>query len=595
VGRGRFVFVAVAAAAGLAFAGACRARDGAARAGVPGAGASPLPLVEPPGPLDPALASTVEDVLTSAHHPWLRWPDLADVSAALQVLYGPEADRLFWFAGERPYPALAGAVAALAGAAERGLDHADYDAERIGSEWKRLEARPAGGAELAHLDLAVSVGVLRALDAVHRGRVHPRTLDWGYDVKPKRLDRAALLREARDGRGVPALLDSLEPSFAHYVRNRRELARYRALAAAGEPDPAPALPAGRSKLEPGQPWPGAGPLATRLRRLGDLAEDALLPAAPDGTPLYEGALVGAVKRFQARHVLDADGVLGKATLEALNVPLARRARQLELAMERGRWLPRLSDRPVVFVNVPLFRLWASDPVRGTEPLRMKVVVGKSMKHRTPIFVEQMEYVVFRPYWNPPYGIARNEIVPHARRDPAYLEREQLEIVASGDESAPALPATPENLDLVVAGRLYVRQRPGPHNALGLAKFIFPNAENVYMHGTPAPQLFARARRDFSHGCIRLEDPAALAGWVLRDQPGWTRARIEAAMHAERPTRVNLREPLMVVLFYDTVHVNSEGVVHFVGDIYGHDRALDEAIGRGYPYPEAPAGGTREAP
>jgi murein L,D-transpeptidase YcbB/YkuD len=298
--------------------------------------------------------------------------------------------------------------------------------------------------------------------------------------------------------------------------------------------------------------------------------------------------VDAVKRFQERHILDADGVLGAGTIEALNVPLAARVRQLELAMERGRWLPRLDDRPAIFVNVPLFRLWASDPVRGEEPLRMRVVVGRSLDNRTPIFVQQMEYVVFRPYWNPPYGIAANEIVPHARRDPSYLEREDLEIVASGDESAPALPATPENLDAVVAGRLFVRQRPGPKNALGLAKFIFPNHENVYMHGTPATQLFSRTRRDFSHGCIRVEDPARLAQWVLRDVPGWTRERIEAAMQAERPTRVNLQAPLLVVLFYDTVHVNSEGVVHFVNDIYGHDGELDRALARGYPYPEKDA-------
>jgi murein L,D-transpeptidase YcbB/YkuD len=508
------------------------------------------------------------------------------VGPALRDLYAGEADRLFWFAGERPYPALAGALAALAGASERALGPGDYDSERIEAEWKRLQSQPAvAAADRALFDLAVSVGVLREIGAVHRGRVDPRTLGWGYDVGPKKLDRAALLRAARNGGGVPGLLDSLEPHYSHFVRNRRELAHYRDLARAGEPAPVPALPKGRKKVEPGQPWDGVDALRARLTLLGDLAADAAVAPAPDGLPRYAGALVEAVKRFQARHILDPDGVVGAGTIEALNVPLAARVRQLELAMERGRWLPRLDDRPTVFVNVPLFRLWASDPVAGEEPLRMRVVVGRSLDNRTPIFVEQMEYVVFRPYWNPPYGIAAKEIVPRVRRDPSYLEREDLEIVASGDEGAPALPATPENLDAVVAGRLVVRQRPGPSNSLGLAKFIFPNHENVYMHGTPATQLFSRTRRDFSHGCIRVEDPARLAEWVLRDVPGWTRARIDAAMQAERPTRVNLRERLLVVLFYDTVHVNSEGVVHFAGDIYGHDRALDAALARGYPYPE----------
>jgi murein L,D-transpeptidase YcbB/YkuD len=203
-----------------------------------------------------------------------------------------------------------------------------------------------------------------------------------------------------------------------------------------------------------------------------------------------------------------------------------------------------------------------------------------------MFVERMEYVVFRPYWNPPPSIVRAEIVPAARDDPSYLESHDMEIVASGADDAEELPATPENLEALLAGRLYVRQKPGPGNALGLAKFIFPNHESVYMHGTPAPALFGRARRDFSHGCIRVEDPLALAAWVLRDQPGWTRERIEAAMGADRPTRVDLKQPLDVVLFYDTVHVNSEGVVFFVDDIYGDDAKLDAALRRGYPYPPA---------
>jgi murein L,D-transpeptidase YcbB/YkuD len=189
-----------------------------------------------------------------------------------------------------------------------------------------------------------------------------------------------------------------------------------------------------------------------------------------------------------------------------------------------------------------------------------------------------------PIWNPPRGITVNELIPHARRDPGYLDREQLEIVANGADDAPTLAPTPENLSSVVAGKLSIRQKPGPGNSLGLAKFIFPNAENVYMHGTPAQQHFSRTRRDFSHGCVRLEDPARFAEWVLGDQPDWTRERIDAAMQADRPTHVNLKQPITVVLFYDTVHVNSEGVVFFVDDIYGHDRVLDVALSHGYPYP-----------
>ncbi|HSD27358.1 MAG TPA: L,D-transpeptidase family protein, partial [Vicinamibacteria bacterium] len=525
------------------------------------------------------------------------WPNLSDVALALRDVYGAEADRLVWFAGDRPHPALAGALVAAAGAAERALEPADFDAERLDSEWKRLQGPSAvAGADRALFDLAVSAAVLREIGAVHHGRVDPHTIGWGYDVGPKKFDRAALLLEARDGGGVPALLDRLEPSYPHYVRNRKQLARYRALAQAGEPSRVPDLPKGRRKVEPGRAWQGLEAVRARLVVLGDLAADAPQASAPDGTPVYEGALLDAVRRFQGRHVLDTDGILGAGTIAALNVPLAARVRQLELAMERGRWLPPVDKHPTVFVNIPLFRLWASDPGSGTEPVRMKVVVGKSLENRTPVFVQYMEYVIFHPYWNPPPSIVSNEIVPHARLDPSYLEREDFEIVASGGEDAEDLPATPENLDAVAAGSLFVRQRPGPRNSLGLAKFIFPNHQNVYMHGTPASRLFLRTRRDFSHGCIRVEDPTRLAEWVLRDVPGWTRQRIEEAMQGERPTRANLSRPLMVVLFYDTVHVNSEEVVHFATDIYGHDKELDQALARGYPYPEsAGSGGSRGRP
>jgi murein L,D-transpeptidase YcbB/YkuD len=407
---------------------------------------------------------------------------------------------------------------------------------------------------------------------------------WGYKIVRKVVDPHPLLRDAREGKGLSAMLDSLQPPFAHYARARRTLAAYKAHAAKGEPSPVPDLGKGPG-IKPGATWAAVPQLAARLEAFGDLAAD--VSAASRISTSYSAALVDAVKGFQRRHGLEPDGVVGAGTIKALNIPLAQRVRQIELAMERMRWLPKLDDRSHIFVNVALFRLWATDPVGGEEPLRMRVVVGQALSHRTPLFVEQMEYVVFRPYWNPPRGITVLELIPHQRRDTTYFDREQLEIVASGDENAQALPATPENLSALIAGKLFIRQRPGPKNALGLAKFIFPNDENVYMHGTPARQLFSRARRDFSHGCIRLEDPARFAEWVLKDYPEWTRKRIDAAMQGDRPTRVNLKAPLTVVLFYDTVHVNSEGVVFFAEDIYGHDRALDSALRYGYPYPAKP--------
>jgi L,D-transpeptidase YcbB len=532
-----------------------------------------------PAPQDLDVTATVATVLESAHHPDMRWPDLRDVAPTMKALYAGEPDGLFWFDGSVPDPSVGRIVGALDLADEHGLDRADYDAARLQGRSKTLAG--ASPAERALFDLALTASVSRLLSAVHVGRVDPATMSWGYDIEPKRLDREAALRELRQLGDLGHALALREPPFSHYARARRVLARLKSVAG-HEPAPVPALPTGRKKVEPGQAWDGVPALAARLRAFGDLPAGTPVPAA------YDGPLVDAVKGFQRRHGLDPDGVVGAGTIATVNVTLAHRIRQVQLAMERMRWLPQITDRPNVFVNVPLFRMWATDPGTPDEPLRMNVVVGKSLDHKTPLFIDRMEYVIFRPYWNPPYSIAVNEIVPHARRDPAYFAKENLEIVESGDDDAPALPVNDENLAHVLAGRLFVRQKPGPKNSLGLAKFIFPNAENVYMHGTPAQSLFSRARRDFSHGCIRLEDPARLAEWVLRDQPEWTRERIDAAMKGDRPTRVNLKEPLTVILFYDTVHVSSQGVVFFVEDIYGHDRQLDAALAGGYPYPTRPA-------
>jgi L,D-transpeptidase YcbB len=545
----------------------------------PVAGRNAPPAPQQGAKLDADVAFTLEQALSSATHPALKWGKIPDVVPALKPLYDAEPDRLFWFDGAAPLSAFERTLAALTTAADHGLDPEDYDAASLAETWTSLKTGIGSGADRALLDLGLSVAVARLVTAVSVGRVDPATMYWGYENKAKQIDVPALMKAVRDGDGLTATLEAIAPKVSHYGRARRTLALYKEKVRAGEPDEVPALAKGQPKVERGKSWTGIPQVAARLRVLGDLAADA---AATSTT--YSGPLVDAVKRFQMRHGLENDGVIGAGTIKALNVSLADRVRQIELAMERMRWLPKLDDRPNVFVNIALFRLWATDPKTGNEPLRMNVVVGKSLNHQTPIFVEQMEYVIFRPYWNPPRGIILKEILPHARRDPGYFGKEDLEIVASGDDNAPALPPTPENLSKVAAGRLFVRQKPGPRNSLGLAKFIFPNADDVYMHGTPAQQLFSRARRDFSHGCIRLEDPARFAEWVLRDQPEWTRERIDTAMQGARPTRVNLKQPLTVVLFYDTVHVNSEGLIFFVEDIYGHDKALDAALQRGYPYP-----------
>lgn len=243
------------------------------------------------------------------------------------------------------------------------------------------------------------------------------------------------------------------------------------------------------------------------------------------------------------------------------------------------------DAPLAVVNVPAFELWVLDPTQPDDriALDMRVVVGKAVSKQTPAFRGDMRYVVLSPYWNVPYSIAVNEILPALKRDPGHLDSHNMEIVAESGPNATPLPASEENVAAVRAGQLRIRQKPGGRNSLGPAKFIFPNAEAIYFHGTPATQLFARTRRDFSHGCIRLEDPQAMAEWVLRDQPEWTSERIGEAMSKDVPTRVDLTASLPVIIFYTTVLADEERP-HFYRDIYGHDRALDAALQMGYPFP-----------
>jgi murein L,D-transpeptidase YcbB/YkuD len=257
-------------------------------------------------------------------------------------------------------------------------------------------------------------------------------------------------------------------------------------------------------------------------------------------------------------------------------------RQLQLVLERWRWVPYSFSRPPIVVNIPEFRLRAYDSQYRPE-LEMKVVVGKAYHHKTPVFSEEMTHVIFRPYWEVPFSIQRSELVSKIAKDPTYLAKNDYEIVDARRNVVSRSAVTPEMLDQLRSGKLFIRQIPGDKNALGYVKFLFPNQYNVYLHGTPAKSLFLKTRRDFSHGCIRVEKPEELALWVLRGIPGWDLDHIRAAESAADSHRVNLDKAIPVLIVYGTAVVRPDGEVQFFEDIYGYDAELQQLLDHGYPY------------
>ena len=380
-----------------------------------------------------------------------------------------------------------------------------------------------------------------------------------------------------DASDVAGILAQVEPPYPGYRRTIKALQTYLELAKEYDGEP---LPAVKGTIAPGDSYPGVPRLIRFLRLVGDLPPDANVP---EDETIYQGPLVDAVKSFQRRHGRDSDGRIGSQTLADLNVPLRQRVRQMQLTLERWRWMPDAYQKAPIVVNIPEFRLRAYDE-KFKIALTMNVVVGKAYDHSTPVFEEKMAYVVFRPYWNVPYSIAKAEYLSRIARDPDYLSKKGFEVVNSRQEVVTSGTVTSDVLAQLRAGKLFIRQAPGPKNSLGLVKFIFPNDYSVYMHDTPAQEFFSKSRRDFSHGCIRLGKPADLAVWVLRDNPGWNMDRVRAAMNGSATQQVNLAHRIPVLIVYGTVIVTEDGTVHFYDDIYGHDASLEEVLDKGYPYP-----------
>jgi murein L,D-transpeptidase YcbB/YkuD len=508
-----------------------------------------------------------------------------DVRDDLERLYREQGWSLLWSVDGRPTAAALALTEQLLAAPSEGLQAEDYDATHLASQVNDLlwEGGSVSDDSLVRLDLALSIASARFAAALHHGRVSPSQVHVTFRLPPDSFDLAATVL-ALTGTSAPLqVFQQIEPHFAHYWLLKSALAQMRRLALDSTLVPLPPFP---NHLRPGGPYPGAPALRRLLRALGDLPDTLDTSPDPAMDTVYRPDLSGAVARFQKRNGLTPDSAIGAATVVQLNRPFPDRIRQMELTLERWRWMPRSFSAPPVIVNIPAFRLYAFSTFRDEESqlLAMDVMVGEAYHNDTPVFAAEMTHIIFRPYWDVTPDISRSEIRPHGLSDPEWLTKNHYELVR-GDE---VVAATGPNLAAIGtggAGAVRVRQTPGSWNALGGVKFMLPNEHNIYLHDTPAQSLFSRVRRDFSHGCIRLSNPFGLAWFLLRDQPDWTAERIYAAMNGTEPVAVKLSHPIPVFVMYATVMPLQSGELRFYPDIYRHDARLDRLLKKGYPYPK----------
>lgn len=502
----------------------------------------------------------------------------AGAQPPIDAVYARHPDAQLWsHAGIATAQARA-LITALQSVSDYGLSAADYGAAGLATELAALSAqRRATSADWARFDRELTSSALMLVWHLHYGRIDPRAA--GFDLPPRSddFDAVSLVEELTVHADPGAVLAAAEPRYLHYHLLRQSLARYRRLAAGPDLPALPPLP--RRSVKPGEYYAGAPQLRRRLAAVGALNLSAQQASRTD--LLLDEDLVAALKRFQYLHGLAEDGALGARTVFALKVPFAQRVRQIELTLERWRWVPVLQP-PTLIVNIPQFRLFLIRSAVDDEAdmLRMNVIVGQQYPQlHTPVFTADMTAVLFRPFWDVPPSIVRRELLADLRKDPRYLETHDMELLAPDSSEGPLLTATAENLRALAAGRLRLRQRPGPDNSLGLIKFVLPNPYDVYLHSTPAQHLFAEPRRAFSHGCIRVSDPVALAAAVLAGTPGdWTPEKIRAAMDGEATFQVKLAQPVHVLILYGTAIATEDGAVHFFDDLYGQDRRLEALLG-----------------
>ncbi len=499
--------------------------------------------------------------------------------SVIRAFYERRSFRPAWTADDGPLPHVEPFLQAVRQVDQEGLRPADYHLLSIQAALKEIQqgaahGRPFPPEKLADLDLVLTDAFLVYASHLVAGRLNPVTIQPEWHVQGRKMDVVAVLETALETGQMDKALRGLFPTHLGYLRLRQTLARYRTIARGGG---WPVVSAG-PKMRKGD-W---GEQVRVLRKRLAVIDDLVAPQEGD-QQLFDEALDQAVRRFQARCGLDIDGVVGRHTLAALNVSAEERIRQIEVNMERWRWLPEDLGRRFLLVNIADFRLEVIENDRAV--MTMRVVVGKRYQH-TPVFSAKMTYLVLNPYWNVPRSIAVKEMMPLIAKDPGYLAKNHLKVfegVGSGRKEIEAEMLDRSKAMTAESFPYSLRQEAGPWNALGRVKFMFPNEFNVYLHDTPERGLFARTVRGLSHGCIRIEEPIELAEYVLRGDPQWTKDAILAAIDTSVNRTAPLPQPIPVYILYWTAWVDQNGSVQFRNDIYERDWPIGAALSAPPPY------------
>ncbi|MDV7143133.1 L,D-transpeptidase family protein [Tropicimonas sp. TH_r6] len=492
---------------------------------------------------------------------------LAEGRLAGASLAEPSALQRF-YAFRQNAPAWDGQVDALLQAVDRAVaqGYRPEDFNRAELETARAVAESGDAVQGADFDILATDAAMRLVHHMAFGKVEPESLDtaWNFDRPVIERDPLEVFAEYVAGEGFAALMEQLEIRSFQYLQLVDALARYRALEASGGWE---VIPEGEV-LKPGMTDARVPSLRARL------AAEGAEQAAPGEEPmLYDAALEDAIRAFQLRHGLTQDGAVGPNTLASLNQPVSDRIDKLRLSLERTRWYSRGLEEDFVLVNIAgaqTFVVLDGKPVWAT-----RSITGSEYR-QTPVFADEIKYMEVNPTWSVPASIFRKDKLARIRKDPGYLERNNYVV---RNREGTVIPAASVNWGAKNPG-VSLMQLPGPDNALGRIKFMFPNDHAVYLHDTNNRTLFDKDERNLSSGCVRIEDPFVLAGLLMQGDPSWTQARMEEILESGKTTRIDLPEPMPVLLTYWTAWVE-DGEVQFREDPYERDAAVLAALNAAY--------------